>query len=49
MIDSYNKISLEDKLDKEEILDQMREWMKNNNKDFYAIYYVNGIDYDMVK
>ena len=28
---------------------QMREWMKNNNKDFYAIYYVNGIDYDMVK
>lgn len=28
---------------------QMREWMKNNKKDFYAIYYVNGIDYDIVK
>ena len=30
-------------------IQQMREWMKNHNKDFYSIYYVNGIDYEIVK
>ena len=30
-------------------IQQMREWMKNHNKNFYSIYYVNGIDYEMVK
>ncbi len=28
---------------------QMREWMKKNNKDFYSIYYLQGIDYEIVK
>ena len=30
-------------------IQQMREWMKNHNKNFYSIYYVNGLDYEMVK
>ena len=28
---------------------KMRNWMKKNNKDAYVIYYVEGIDYDIVK
>lgn len=30
-------------------IQQMRDWMKSHEKDFYAIYYINGIDYDIVK
>ena len=27
---------------------QMREWMKKNNKDYYAIYYIDGIRYKLL-
>jgi hypothetical protein len=26
-------------------ISKMREWMKNNNKDYYAVYYIEGLDY----
>jgi hypothetical protein len=26
-------------------ISKMREWMKNNNKDYYAVYYIDGLDY----
>jgi hypothetical protein len=26
-------------------IEDMREWMKNNNKDYYSIYYMDGLDY----
>jgi len=29
-------------------IESMREWMKANNKDYYSIYYVDGLDYDVV-
>lgn len=28
---------------------EMRDWMKANNKDYYAIYYIDGIAYELVK
>ena len=28
---------------------EMRDWMKANNKDYYAIYYVDGTDYEVVE
>ncbi len=27
----------------------MRDWMKEHGKDYYSIYYIAGIDYDIVK
>ena len=30
-------------------LDEMREWMKANNKDYYSIYYMDGLDYEVLK
>lgn len=27
----------------------MRQWMKENNKEFYSIYYVDGTDYEVVE
>lgn len=30
-------------------INQMREWMKKNKKDFYSIYFVNGTSYDIVE
>ena len=27
----------------------MREWMKQNNKDFYSLYYVDGTEYEVVE
>ncbi len=30
-------------------INQMREWMKKNNKDFYSIYFVNGTSYEIVE
>ena len=28
---------------------EMREWMKANNKDYYAIYYIDGTSYEIVE
>ena len=28
---------------------EMRDWMKANNKDYYAIYYVDGTNYEIVE
>lgn len=28
---------------------QMRDWMKKNNKEFYSIYYVDGMSYEIVE
>lgn len=28
---------------------QMREWMEKNNKEYYAIYYIEGLKYEVVK
>ena len=28
---------------------EMRDWMKENNKDYYAIYYVDGTKYEIVE
>jgi len=28
---------------------QMREWMKKNNKEYYAIYYIESLKYEVVK
>ena len=28
---------------------EMRDWMKSNNKDYYAIYYVDGTSYEVVE
>lgn len=28
---------------------EMREWMKKNNKDYYAIYFVDGTEYEVVE
>jgi hypothetical protein len=30
-------------------IQEMRNWMKTNNKDYYSIYYMNGISYDVVE
>lgn len=30
-------------------IESMRKWMKDNNKDYYAIYYMNGENYDVVE
>ena len=30
-------------------INQMREWMKKENKDFYSIYFVNGTSYEIVE
>jgi len=29
-------------------INQMREWMKTKNKDFYSVYFVNGTSYEIV-
>ncbi|MDK2842746.1 MAG: hypothetical protein PWQ17_2252 [Anaerophaga sp.] len=28
---------------------EMRKWMKENNKDYYAVYYIEGIDYEEIE
>jgi len=30
-------------------IEEMRSWMKDNNKDYYAIYYVDGTSYEVVE
>ncbi len=30
-------------------INKMREWMKAHNKNYYAIYYIEGIQYEMVE
>lgn len=30
-------------------INSMRKWMKENNKDYYSIYYVEGQDYEVVQ
>lgn len=30
-------------------INEMKEWMKNNNKDYYSIYYLDGVDYAIVE
>ena len=30
-------------------IEGMRKWMEENGKDYYAIYYVEGISYEMVE
>lgn len=30
-------------------INEMREWMTANNKDYYSIYFLNGIDYEVVE
>jgi len=30
-------------------IEEMRTWMKDNNKDYYAIYYVDGMSYEIVE
>ena len=30
-------------------IEEMRTWMKDNNKDYYAIYYVEGTSYEIVE
>lgn len=30
-------------------IEEMRNWMKANNKDYYSIYFMNGINYDIVE
>ena len=27
----------------------MRDWMKQNNKDFYSLYYIDGLEYEVVE
>ncbi len=29
-------------------ISNMRQWMEDNNKDYYSIFYINGISYEMV-
>lgn len=29
-------------------IESMRKWMKDNNKDYYAIYYLDGISYEVI-
>lgn len=28
---------------------EMRDWMKANNKDYYSIYYMDGLNYEVIK
>jgi hypothetical protein len=30
-------------------IEMMRDWMKQNNKNYYSIWYVDGTDYELVK
>ena len=30
-------------------IDSMREWMKNNNKEFYSLYYIDGLEYEVIE
>lgn len=30
-------------------INSMREWMKENNKDYYSIFYIDGTDYEVVE
>ncbi len=30
-------------------IEGMREWMKANNKDFYSVYYMDGLEYEVVE
>lgn len=30
-------------------INSMRKWMKENNKDYYSIYYLEGQDYEVVQ
>lgn len=30
-------------------INEMRDWMKANNKDYYAIYYIDGTNYEVVE
>lgn len=30
-------------------IQNMRDWMKTNNKDFYAIYYIDGMEFEVVE
>lgn len=30
-------------------INEMKEWMKSNNKDYYSIYFLDGIDYDILE
>ena len=30
-------------------IENMRKWMKENNKDYYSIYFVEGTDYEVVE
>ena len=30
-------------------IQEMRDWMKENGKDYYPIYYVNGTDYEVIQ
>ncbi|MDH6304590.1 hypothetical protein M2459_001325 [Parabacteroides sp. PF5-5] len=57
-IDNMEK-DAQEKLDKEEVtseqceaelsnVSEMRNWMKEHNKDHYAIYYINGETYEVV-
>ncbi|MDR0823689.1 MAG: hypothetical protein LBN74_01240 [Prevotella sp.] len=29
-------------------INEMRKWMKDNNKDYYSIYYLNGTNYEVI-
>ncbi|MCG8412292.1 MAG: hypothetical protein MI739_13525 [Bacteroidales bacterium] len=29
-------------------INKMRQWMKNNNKDYYSIYFIDGTDYEIL-
>ena len=30
-------------------ISEMRDWMKKNNKDYYAIYYLDGEEFSIVE
>ena len=30
-------------------ISSMREWMKNNNKEFYSLYYIDGLEYEVIE
>ena len=30
-------------------INNMRKWMKENNKDYYSVYYVEGTDYEIIE
>jgi hypothetical protein len=58
-IDEWEEKTLEEK-EKAEIdedacsselnnIKEMRNWMKENNKDYYAVYYIEGIDYEEIE